>query len=116
MASTLLLDTSTWDLLVDANGHIALAEDPYATAQSVATAIRLWLGEEWYDTTLGVDWFDILGVVARPSFIKTQMIKAAMSVPGVVSALCFLSSLSHRAVSGQVIVTTSAGTTIPIAF
>lgn len=116
MASTLLLDTATWDLTLDASRRIALATDPYATAQAVATAIRLWLGEEWYDTSQGVDWFNILGVTARPSFIKTQLVKAAMSVPGIVSAICYLSSLSHRAVSGQVIVTTSAGTVIPIAF
>ena len=55
--NTLLLDASAWDLVLDANGDIALAAPPYAVAQDVASAISLFLGELWYDTTQGVPYF-----------------------------------------------------------
>ena len=60
--NTLLLDTVAWDLVLDSNGNIALAQPPYATAQDVASAIRLFLGELWYDQTQGVPyWQQFLG-------------------------------------------------------
>ncbi len=40
MPKTLLLDTDEWDLVLDANGDIALADEPYAISQDVASAIR----------------------------------------------------------------------------
>ena len=49
VAATLLLDRTTWDLCLDANGNIAMATGPYAIAQDVASAVRLW-----HDTTKGV--------------------------------------------------------------
>ena len=54
---TLLLDQTTWDLTLDANNNIALAAEPYAFAQDAASAIRLFQGELWYDTTRGVPYF-----------------------------------------------------------
>jgi hypothetical protein len=45
-----LLDRSTWDLVLDASGNIAVASAPYALAQDAASAIRLLAGELWYDT------------------------------------------------------------------
>jgi hypothetical protein len=50
---TLLLVTDKWDLCLDANGNIASAEPPYARAQDVASALRLFAAELWYDTSLG---------------------------------------------------------------
>ena len=38
MANTLLLDRTVWDLLLDGSGNIAIATEPYATAQDVASA------------------------------------------------------------------------------
>ena len=59
---TLLLDRTQWDLVQDANGNIALATEPYARAQDVASACRLFRGELWYDTAAGIPYFeDILG-------------------------------------------------------
>jgi len=51
---TLLLDRTVWDLVLDSNGDIALASPPYALEQDVASAVRLFLGELWYDTTKGI--------------------------------------------------------------
>jgi hypothetical protein len=54
---TLLLDRSLWDLTLDINGNIAMASEPYAIAQDVASACRTFLGECYYDTSQGVPYF-----------------------------------------------------------
>ena len=51
---TLLLDPLKWDLVVDAAGNIAVASPPYALAQDAASSIKLFSGECYYDTSIGV--------------------------------------------------------------
>jgi hypothetical protein len=109
MADTLLLDTSTWDLVLDANGNMAAAHAPYALAQDAASAIRTFLGEVYYDTTVGVPYSLILGVLPPVEFVRQQFIAAAETVPGVASAKVFFSSFTARELSGQVQVTDAAG-------
>lgn len=114
--NTLLLDRTTWDFCKDASGNIAMASDPYAVAQDVASAIRLFAGELWYDTTKGTPYFsDTLGQGPSAQFLKTQFIKAALTVPEVASADCFLGfDANSRTVSGQVQVSTTAGETFTV--
>lgn len=114
--ATLLLDQDSWDLCVDANMSIAFARPPYATAQSVSSAIRTRLGECYYDTTLGVPYGDILGKNPPLTYLITQMEAAALSVPGVVSATCTISSVKDRTVTGQVEFTDSSGNTQTVGF
>ena len=103
MAQTLLLDTVEWDLLIDTNGNIAVASDPYSLAQDAASAIRTFLGEVWYDTQLGIPYFQtILGQTPPLSYIKAKLVAAALTVPGVTDAQCFISSISGRTLKGQV--------------
>lgn len=107
--SSLLLD-ATWDLLADAGGNIAVCDAPYALAQDAATAIRLFFGELYYDTTKGIPYFDqILGKSVPLSLLKAHFEAAALTVPGVVTASCFISSISGRSVRGQVTVSDSTG-------
>lgn len=114
---TLLLDTLTWDLLADARGNIALADDPYAPAQDAASAIRTFRGEVWYDTTIGVPYFQlILGKLPSIALMKQSFVAAALTVPGVATAKCFLDGLSERGVTGQVQITTETGQTQAAAF
>ena len=109
---TLLLDTQAWDLVLDSNGNIALAAPPYATAQSVASAIRLFLGELWYNTSQGVPyWQQLLGQSPTNSQIASAFNAAALTVPGVVTASTVITSFSQGAVTGQVQFSTSDGTT-----
>jgi hypothetical protein len=109
---TLLLDTVAWDLLIDSRGNIALASDPYSMAQDAASAIRTFQGECFYDTTKGVPYDQsILGKTPSLAFMKAQFVKAALTVPGVVSAKCFISSITDRLVTGQVQVRDTAGNT-----
>lgn len=117
MASTLLLDRTSWDLVLDANGNIAVAAAPYQIAQDAASACRTFLGEVYYDTTQGVPyWQSILGKNPPISLIKAKLVAAAMTVPGVVSARCFISSIQGRTVRGQVQVTDASGVTTAAAF
>lgn len=115
---TLLLDLQTWDLLVDVQGNIALASEPYSLAQDAASAIRLFQGECFYNTSTGVPyWAKILGASPPPiALMKAQFVTAAKTVPGVVAAQCFISSVSDRKVSGQVQVTDKAGVITASAF
>lgn len=106
----MLLNPATWDLMVDANGNIAKAENPYSLAQDAASAIRLFQGELYYDTTQGVPfWGDILGKTPPLPLMKAKFVAAAKTVPGVVAAVCYISAISNRGVRGQVQVTDTAG-------
>ncbi|CAN7373024.1 hypothetical protein LJR220_003326 [Bradyrhizobium sp. LjRoot220] len=114
---TLLLDTVTWDLVLDVNGNIALASEPYSLAQDAASSIRTFLGECWYNTTIGIPYFPtLLGKAPNVPLIKTKMEGAALAVPGVVRAKCFITSIAGRRVTGQVQVTDSDGTVTAAAF
>jgi hypothetical protein len=110
--NTLLLDTDAWDLVLDAGGNIALAEPPYARAQDVASAIRLFLGECWFDTTRGIPYFsEILGHAPPVTIFEEYMVRAALTVPGVASAECTITSADNRTVVGSVTFTSDDGIT-----
>lgn len=109
---TLLLDRTNWDLVVDASGNIAVASDPYSQAQDAASAIKLFNGELYYDTTKGVPyWTDILGKAPPLNYMRAKFIAAALTVPGVTRARCFLASIVNRNVTGQVQITNKTGAT-----
>lgn len=115
--NTLLLDTDLWDLCKDANGNIAMAKPPYALAQDVASAIKTWLGEVWFDTTLGVPYKQqILGKTPPVTLFQQFMVDAALTVPGVVKANCVISSFEDRTVTGQVQFTDTSGATNSVSF
>lgn len=101
--NTLLLDRSQWDLVLDSLGNIAMALPPYALAQDVASAVKLFLGELWYDTTKGIPYFtEVLGELPPPSVLIGLIEQAALTVPGVVSAQCIIQSFDNREVRGQI--------------
>lgn len=109
---TLLLDNTLWDLCLDSAGNIAVAEAPYQRAQDVASAIKLFLGELWYNTAPGIPYFqEILGHAPPIELFKSYMIRAALTVPGVVSVECVISSFQGRTVQGAVTFTADDGTT-----
>lgn len=114
---TLLLGQDTWDLLLDVNGNIAKAENPYALAQDAASVIRTWLGEVYFDTTVGIPWLQqVFGRSPTLSLLKEQLKAAAMTVPEVASANVYLVTLSDRRVGGQVHVTDQTGQTSAATF
>ncbi len=114
---TLLLDRSAWDLVLTASGNIACATEPYQIAQDVASAIRTFRGECWYDTTLGLPyWSNILGQLPPASFIQSEIVNAALTVPNVSAATVTALALDNRQLSGSVSVTDVTGNTQSVSF
>ena len=114
---TLLLDRTAWDLVLDASGNIACATDPYQVAQDVASAIRTFQGECWYQTTIGIPyWQSVLGQLPRPSFIRSELVNAALTVPNVASATVTSLVLNDRQIAGVIDVTDTSGNTQTVTF
>jgi len=109
MASTLLLDQSTWDLVLDANGNIAAASEPYSLAQDAASAIQTYLGECYWDTTVGVPYLtQVFGQNPSVETLKSILVAAALTVQDVASAVCYITASDARSISGQVQVTSAS--------
>jgi hypothetical protein len=110
VGSTLLLDRGLWDLVLDAYGNVAVAAEPYSLAQDAASAIQTYAGECYWDTTLGIAYLTevFTGVPPSATKLKQIFVAAAMTVPDVASAQCFLTSASGRAISGQIQVTSAS--------
>lgn len=114
---TMIVATDTWDLVKDAAGNWAVASNPYAEAQDVASAIRLFLGEAYFDVTQGIPYFsDIFGVRPNLQFVKAKIEAAALTVPGVVKARCLFASFEGRNLTGQVQIIDQAGAKNNITF
>jgi hypothetical protein len=111
MATTLLLNPATWDLTVDIDGNIAVASEPYSYAQDVASACRLFQGDLYYDTTQGVPYWQMLGRLPPIQFIKNAYTAAALTVPGITAANCFITGIINRVISGQIQTTAVSGAT-----
>lgn len=100
-----------WDLVVDSSRNLAVARGGVALAQDVASAVRTFRGEQWYDATLGVPYFqNVLGQRVSLQFVKQAIVAAGMRVPNVASITCFLTGPGlGRAVGGQLQITSADG-------
>ena len=115
--NTLLLDQSAWDLVLDVIGNIALAGTPYSYAQDVASTVRTFLGECWYDTSQGIPyWQQILGEFPPLQFISQKIVTTALTVPNVVSAKVTFTSFINRNVTGQILIIDTDGAANNVAF
>lgn len=113
---TILLDKG-WDLVLDASGNIAVASEPYSLSQDACSAVKLFSGEQFYDTDIGVPyWPQILGYLPPISLLRAAMIKAALTTPGVAKANVFFYSFLGRKLSGQLQVTPENGKTVAVEF
>jgi hypothetical protein len=104
--NTLLLDQSAWDLVLDINGNIALAGTPYSYAQDVTSAVRTFLGECWYNTNLGIPyWQKILGELPPLGYIEQQISLEALTIPNIISAEASIVNFVNRAIEGVILIT-----------
>lgn len=101
MSKSIFLTQSDWDLTLDAGGNIAACTDPYRMAQDVACAIKTFKGELYFDNDWGVSQFE---TPVLP-LIQKQYEDLAMTVGGVTSAQCVISSIdrANRKALGYVI-------------
>lgn len=114
---TLLVNPTTWDLLVDAKGNIAMASDPYSLSQNVASALKVFLGEVYYNQDLGVPYFQsLLGYQESAAVIALQLETAALTVPGVVAAQLTGLDYQNRALTGTIKVTDQNGVDRDVTF
>jgi len=106
-----------WDLMLDANGNIALATGSEAIAQDVASAISTFLGEVYYDTTLGLPWLsEVFGQEFSPALVSALLVQAALTVPDVVSARVVNLDVKNGAVTGVVQVIDITGQALGVTF
>ena len=116
---TIILDQTAWDMVLDTRGDIAMASPPYALAQDVASAIKTFRGEVWYDGTKGIPYFEeILGFLPPISLIVERMKNSALTVPGVVSTRIDLTRFDNRerTVHGQILFIDEVGAENGITF
>ena len=116
MTQSLLL-SDLWDLEIDVNGNIALASSDLSLAQDAACAIQTYQGECYFDTTLGVPYLQqVFGFPIPLALLKQLLVDAALSAnSGIASAQVFITSLTNRAISGQVQVVSAATGEISVA-
>lgn len=110
MQKTMLLDRSEWDLVLDINGNWAAAINPYSMAQDVASAVKTFSGECWYDSSLGIPyWQQILGYLPPLSLVREKLSNEALKVPHVVSARTVITDFSNRILTAQIQITDDFG-------
>ena len=110
--------SAAWDLESDVDGNIKMQTNGMAIAQDVASAIKLFYGELWYDKTQGVPYFDqVLGKSYAPALVQGLINEAALTVPGVVQAQTTLgSNLTARAITGDCKVIDTTGQELNVQF
>ena len=88
---TLALDTSLWDLTVDARGNWMTVGDATPTpdaigpgmrlAQDVATRCLAWYGEVYYDRLQGIRYETIMGRTPNLSLLQNAFNTEGLKVP-----------------------------------
>jgi hypothetical protein len=117
--STMGLNYSTWDLALDSSGNWLILSDGLDIAQDVASAIKLFLGELYYDVTAGVPYFNsVFGPAYTPSVVQNLVQLAALTVPAVAEANVTITKFDYiqRILTGTVAVATTSGQNLTINF
>ena len=115
MTTTLYIDPETWDLTVDAARCIALAGMPYAAAQTVANATRLWRGEAPFNLDRGMPYQEVVGKNPPRQLLASWFETEAVTVPDVSNAVAVLEfDRNNRALTGQIQCTLNDGTVINV--
>jgi hypothetical protein len=101
---TLFLMPDSWDLALDANGNIAVAESTYQQAQDIASACRTMKQDMYFNQQEGIPYLtEILGNGRYPLALYRKYLQdAALSVPGVLTALPELYLANDRIVRGMI--------------
>lgn len=113
---SLTLDLDNWDLTLDAGGDIATATGPYAIAQNVANAVRLFTNDAFYDPQRGIPHSIVdLGFLPQESVVRSRVGAAARGVEGVATVEVENLDLEERVLTGNIQLTTSEGDTVDVA-
>lgn len=105
MASTLFLNPNTWDLAIDTNGNIAVATSTYQKAQDIASNVRVFYADKYYDQTAGVPYLQkILGKTGSYplSLFRQKALEMASNVDNVDNVQIEFNTLKDRVLSGTI--------------
>lgn len=109
--NTLALSNDGWDLEIDDRGNIKMLTGIEAILQDVASSVRLFLGELYYDTSQGVPYFgQVLGHLPPSQLLQAQLEVAGKTVPGVTGIVCTFKSFTARTLTGTLTVTAGSRT------
>jgi len=101
---SLFLNPATWDICLDQGGSLAFCSEPYRISQDVACACRLFKGELWWNTAAGTPNAEILNDEVSLAYCQSAYQVAALTVPGVTSAIANLAFGANRTLIGQILV------------
>ena len=114
---TLQLDINNWDLTLDSVGKLAVTTGPYAVAQNVANAQRLFKKDACLFQKRGIPHFQTeLGdkYSVSASVTRSRLKKTAKSVEGVKDATALLRLEEGRIIGVTTKITLNDGTTAEI--
>ena len=113
---SLLLDTENWDLTLDGAGQIAVTSGPYAIAQDVANATRLFTDDAWYDPERGIPHF-VVDLTLRPALpvVRSRFRQAALTVDGVADADVQVEVMTDRVMTGNIELSLAGGEAADVA-
>ena len=107
-------DCRVWRVL--SGSGIATVAGPYAIAQNVANAVRLFTNDAYFDADRGIPHFDIeLGHKPPYSILRTRILQAARAVEGVADATVTFDR-DKRVLGGEILLTLTTGDTVSVAF
>ena len=117
MANTLMLNDK-WDIYVDEAGNIATVTEDYAIAQNIANAVRLFVGDAYFEQTRGVPY--LTEVFSKKTGISQSVVinrwrNAALTVEGVTA--CEPQPVydnDGRLIGGTILATTINGTNVTV--
>lgn len=126
MALDTLALTIDWDLDLDDQGNLASVGDATTRdvqtgpgmrlAQDVATRLRAWRGEVWFDMTQGIDYLRYLGLAPAVVQLRADYQSEALLVPLCATALADLDlTRPTRQVGGTIFLSDLDGYTAQVA-
>lgn len=121
---TLALTVPGWDLDLDSRGNIRTVGDAtpgtqtgpgMRLAQDVASRVRAWLGEVWFDVNQGIDYPRYLGQAPSLTQLRADFQNEAVLVPLCATAIAdFDLTRPTRTVTGSLYLTDLNGFTAQV--
>lgn len=115
---TLQLDPQRWELMLDKDGLICVCEGPYAIAQNVANAVRLFTKDAYFEQERGIPHYDIeLGKKPPYALLRSKIITTALGVEGVADArVTWIEFTNDKVLTGEILLTLKDGSVTNVNF
>lgn len=102
--------SDNWDLALSVGGNMATASGVERIVQDVACYERVFLGEGWYDTEVGIPYLlRELADLPPAGLVRERANRRGLEAPGVIAVNTELTEFSNRTLHGIIHVTTDNG-------